>query len=236
MTPESRAALVKEGYSKRDAEVKQQRERSPRPSWMVTEKPEWGDAEDVHFLHNTGYSVRDVLLKADPAYFVFTREAYFDGRFGDNTPGAGQGRQFFGRATELGLKEGVTFSVSWVDQNGDPQPESSGSHLPGEVFFQPSHPIIQPTWQFGKRPDSARDAFVLVNGAPGFVGRGITVSADPEFFTFTKKKELGDLIGAGKLDFYGRVSDLGATLGFDFTITYVDVNGKKRTEQVPSTQ
>lgn len=64
-----RDSLVQQGYDKRDAEVKAERARSPRPSWRISTDTPFG--EDVYFLNNSGWRVSDVRLDADPKFFTF---------------------------------------------------------------------------------------------------------------------------------------------------------------------
>ncbi len=132
---ETRDALAQQGYDKRDAEVKAERARSPRPSWRISSDTLFG--ENVYFLNNSGWQVSDVRLDADPEYFIFDGEAFFPGAFGDNSAGSSTGRQFGGEPTARGRREGVTFTLTWVDQNGDEQPKTTGGDLPATVVMQP---------------------------------------------------------------------------------------------------
>lgn len=175
-----RDSLVQQGYDKRDAEVKAERARSPRPSWRISTDTPFGD--DVYFLNNSGWRVSDVRLDADPEFFTFDGEAFFPGAFGDNNSGGSTGRQFRGEPTNRGRREGVTFTVTWIDQNGDEQPKTAGGDLPGTVFMPPRalKPVVQPTWQIGKpKSGGGKDVYVLANGAPDSVTNNVVIDAAP---------------------------------------------------------
>ena len=142
----------------------------------------------------------DVHLDADPAFFTFDGEAFFPGPFGDGQLGGSTGRQFRGEPTARGRREGVHFSVRWTDEHGDEQPKTGGEGLPATVELapEPFKPLVQPTWQIGKpKQNAGRDIYVLVNGAEGSVTNNIVVDANPNYFTFLLKKELGDIVGIG---------------------------------------
>ncbi|WEG10090.1 hypothetical protein PU630_05935 [Microbacterium horticulturae] len=62
----------------------------------------------------------------------------------------------------------------------------------------------------------------------------MVIDADPNYFTFIRKKELGDLEGIGVLRFAGRPTDSGAAFGVDFTVTYEDANGDRCSDHVPA--
>lgn len=159
------------------------------------------------------------------------------GPLGDNRPGTPEGKQLRGEPTLRGRREGVTFDLSWVDQNGDQQPETSGEDLPSTVTLlaEPLNPVIQPTWQIGRPKQSARkDVYALANGSEGSITNNVVTDADPNSFTFILKRELGDLVGAGVLRFAGRPTDAGVALGVDFTVTYEDANSDEHTDHVPA--
>lgn len=228
-----RDSLVQQGYDKRDAEVKAERARSPRPSWRISTDTPFG--EDVYFLNNSGWRVSDVRLDADPEFFTFDGEAFFPGAFGDNNSGGSTGRQIRGEPTDRGRREGVTFTVAWIDQNGDEQPKTAGGDLPGTVALlpKPLKPVIPPTWQIGKPKSTGdKDIYVLANGAPGSVTNNVVIDAGPEYFTFMVKKDLGDLVGPGYLPFAGRPTDGGIAFGVTFWVTYEDANGDRHTDDV----
>lgn len=107
--------------------------------------------------------------------------------------------------------------------------------MPGTVELapEPLKPVVQPTWQIAKPKTGARrDIYLLANGAPESVTNEVVIDADPAFFTFTLKKELGDLIGPGYLPFAGRPTDGGAAFGVSFWVTYQDANDEEHTDDV----
>ncbi len=231
-----RLALERSGYNARDGEVSAARKQSPRPAWRVS----YRDGDDFVYVHNSGYWVQDVVVRADPDLFEFAggaSEGFIAGQLGDNVRGSSSGKQIPGRLTRKGASEGVRFQFSWTDQNGDRQPETSGEGLASEAALPPQRrrPPVRPTWQIGRpKQNPGKDVLVLANGAEGFVGKDVVIDADPSFFTFILKRELGDLAGIGILRFAGRPTEAGRVLGVTFTVTYLDANDEECTDHVPA--
>ncbi|MGB3374901.1 MAG: hypothetical protein WBA87_07160 [Microbacterium sp.] len=164
-------------------------------------------------------------------------EGFIKGRLGDNVPGGSTGKQVPGELTREGARRGVAFDLSWIDQNGDRQPETSGSNLPSTASLpaKPLQKVVRPTWQIGRPKQSpGPDILVLANGAEGCVAKNVVIEADADYFTFVLKRELGDLEGIGVLRFAGRPTENGSVLGVDFYVTYEDVNGDEHTDHVPA--
>lgn len=234
-TRKGRSRLREAGYAARSREVEDERKLSPRPRWRVTYEP----GEDWIYLHNSGYWVSDVVVRADPDLFEFAdgaRQGGIQGRLGGDGAGNPTGRPIQGRPTKRGEREGVTFTVSWTDQNGDAQPTGDRDDLPSTATL-PSRalqPVVQPTWQIGlPRQSPGKDVLMLANGAQGFEAKNLVIDADPIYFTFVLKRELGDLEGIGGMRFVGRPTEAGRTFGVVFTVTYQDVNDEERTDYVP---
>jgi hypothetical protein len=166
-TNTGRDALDKQGYQRRSDEVANERKRSPRPTWRISHR----DGDDFIYVHNSGYWVEDVAVRADPELFVFAGgagEGFIKGRLGDNVPGGSTGKQVPGELTREGARRGVAFDLSWIDQNGDRQPETSGSNLPSTASLpaKPLQKVVRPTWQIGRPKQSpGPDILVLANGA-----------------------------------------------------------------------
>lgn len=96
-------------------------------------------------------------------------------------------------------------------------------------------PLIQPTWQIGKPKENAcREIYVLANGAESSITNNVRIDANPNYFTFILKKELGDLVGIGVLRFAVHPTDGGATFEVDFAVTYQDANCDENTDYVPA--
>lgn len=234
-TKSGRDTLEEKGYQRRCAEVAEERRLSPRPTWWITHQ----DDDNFVFLRNKGYWVEDVTVRADSELFVFAdgaSEGFIKGRHAGNMPGESIGKQVPGELTREGIRRGVTFDLSWTDQNGDRQPETGGSDLLSTVSLpaKPLKKVIRPAWQIGiPREKSAPEVLMLVNGADGCVVKNVVIDADPNFFTFVLKRELGDLEGLGALRFAGRPTSMGSLHGVDFAVTYEDVNGDEHTDHVP---
>lgn len=208
---------------------------SPRPSWRASHR----EGDEFVYIHNSGYWVEDVVVRADPAKFVFAdgaSEGFIKGKLGDNAPGGSSGKQVAGHVTREGERSGVTIELSWTDQYGDSQPATGGPLLPHIASLPPKspRPVTQPAWQIGRPKGGASpEVLILVNGADGFVGTNVVIEADPDYFTFVLKRELGDLAGIGGLRFAGLPTDAGRALGVDFNVTYYDINGDEHRDHVP---
>jgi hypothetical protein len=234
-TSRQRGKLTQLGYDRRSDEVAKERQLSPRPRWRVTH----ADGDDWIYVHNSGYGVDDVVVRADPELFVFAdgaKEGFIPGRLGDNVAGGSHGKQISGQLTERGEREGVTFTFSWTDQLGDAQPLTGMDDMPDFATLPARIPkqVSQPAWQIGRpKQNPAPDVWLLWNGADGFVGTEVKIDAEPAYFTFTLKRELGDLAGMGGLRFAGRPTQTGKVLGVTFTISYKDANGDDQFDYLP---
>jgi len=118
-TRSGRERIEASGYERRSEEVRAERETTPRPSWRVTSRDRLFGQTDLHWLENRGYEAFDVGLTCDPDFFKIDGEVFFGGSFGTGFPMGSIGKQFFGAPTERGREEGVTFTVTWRDKNGD---------------------------------------------------------------------------------------------------------------------
>lgn len=111
-----------EGYGTRSAEVAAERAAVQTPDWEIEPKEHRGQVD--YCLYNYGSRVSRVRLTAPSEYFDF--EGYaprfpdpFEGQIG----GGYSGKYFPGQPTDKGMRDGVDFTVHWVDENGDPQEE-----------------------------------------------------------------------------------------------------------------
>ena len=227
-----RDSLVQQGYDKRGAEVQAERSHSLRPAWRVDNR----EGDDICQLHNSGYVVSDVAISAEPELFVFAdgaTEALIMGPLGDNRPGTSEGKQFRGEPTLRGRREGVTFNLSWVDQNSDEQPKTAGGDLPGTVTLpaEPLKPVVQPTWQVGHV--KGKDHRVLLDHThEQSKVKNVSLECNPAYFTFMGKHEWsGEVFGNGR-PFPGEATEIGHNLGVTFTVTYDDVNDDQQTDVV----
>lgn len=113
------SAAKVEGYEKHKTEIAEARANAKRPRWRVSAEDRLFGDMGLHWLTNDGYAAHDVRLTADPAEFACDGEVFFRGSFGDARPGASIAKQFRGAPTERGTAEGVTFTVSWFDEDGN---------------------------------------------------------------------------------------------------------------------
>lgn len=117
-TARARAALVASGVASRQEALDEERRHTPQPAWRVQLGDTHFVAPDVNWLYNWGHEAIDASLTCDPAYFELDGEAFFRGKWKPGGSG-GTGKQFRGMATAKGLAEGIEFTVSWRDINGD---------------------------------------------------------------------------------------------------------------------
>jgi len=118
-TRAERERIEVQGYERRSAEVRAERDVAPRPAWRVDPRDRLWGQQTLHWLENYGYQVFDVAVTCDPEVFKLDGDAFFPGGFGTNVPGGSVGQQFHGTPTDRGREEGVTFTVTWRDKNGD---------------------------------------------------------------------------------------------------------------------
>ncbi len=123
------AAADTAGYARRSGEVDSERESAPRPAWRIRYGDGHFGAANIHWLYNWGHDVRDVSLTCDREFFELDGEAFFGGSWGSGVGGA-TGKQFHGVPTVKGLAEGVDFTATWFDANGDEQ--HATVHVPPE--------------------------------------------------------------------------------------------------------
>lgn len=98
-----------EGYNKRSDEVDVERKSAQIPFWEVRQRDEF------FYLYNHGNTVQDVRLTAPADSFVINERS---GWWKEHDfPGGG--KQFQGHLTNKGRAEGVSFTVRWLDRNGD---------------------------------------------------------------------------------------------------------------------
>jgi hypothetical protein len=119
VTAKQRAALIDEGYENHKTEVETERERARQPRWSVSAEDRLMGDMALHWLHNHGYAGYDVRLTADSSEFRTDGEVFFRGQFGDARPGGIIGKYFRGAPTEKGRMDGVTFTVTWLDEHGN---------------------------------------------------------------------------------------------------------------------
>lgn len=114
------AAADTVGYARRSSEVDAERASAPQPAWRIAYGDSHFGAANIHWLYNWGHDVRDVSLTCDREYFELDGEAFFGGSWGSGVGGA-TGKQFRGMPTAKGFAEGVDFTATWFDANGDEQ-------------------------------------------------------------------------------------------------------------------
>lgn len=116
-TMRSRNLIEAAGYDRRSTELATERKGARQPRWRISAQDRLSGLVNVHWLENSGYEAFDVALTCDPELFTLDGEVFFRGGFGTNSPGGSIGKQFLGAPTERGRTEGVTFRISWRDEN-----------------------------------------------------------------------------------------------------------------------
>lgn len=107
-----------EGFAARSAEVAAERAEVKPPFWSFRRIDEAERGEFI--LYNKGWMVGNVFLDAPEDEFIFDGDPpVFKGEFGSDQDGVSSGKRFYGRPTQKGAAEGVTFTVEWSDRNLD---------------------------------------------------------------------------------------------------------------------
>lgn len=119
VTEKQRSALVSSGYEQHEAEIELARENARQPRWTVSAEDRLFGDMALHWLHNHGYTGYDVRVTADQSEFKTDGEVFFRGSFGNASPGGIVGKHFRGAPTDKGRRDGVTFTVSWLDEHGN---------------------------------------------------------------------------------------------------------------------
>lgn len=132
-TASKRQALIDSGYAKRQGELDEARNNAKQPRWNVRSEDHLPGDAALHWLRNQGYEAHDVEVTTDPAEFILDGEVFFAGSFGSLT-----GNNFRGAPTEKGLRDGITFHVTWWDQNGH-QHERDVFEAPNEIWGSQIH-------------------------------------------------------------------------------------------------
>ena len=228
-TGAKRDAMEIAGYERRNQEVVRERSRSMRPHWRVS-----NPHDDIFYLHNSGYAVSDVMVWANPEFFVFdggASHAFLGGVLGDNNHGSSRGTQFLGKRTERGKRQGVDFTFEWIDQNGDAQPSTSGAANLStyKLHAVPLKPVVQPSWQIAAISSSQLGTHILADHTwEESLVANVSIGSNAEYFVFMGKHEWpGETFGKGKT-FVGRATEFGHNLGVTFVVDYDDVNGERK--------
>lgn len=241
------------GYARRDREVTEEREHTPRPTWLIDQRGSMAD-DHVFILRNAGYSVDDVAVEIDDGGLKLRRPVFWRGSFGDSMPGSVPGRDFEGDLTEKGRTDGVTFKISYTDQAGDTQVEEyflspdrlmaneletreqayarGRADVQSELDAQRTRPMVRAQWLIGKA--KGKDGvFLILNTADGAVARDVSLSAPTSTFTFIGAPQWEDVSGEGQRVFGGRISEHGRVFGVEINVEWTDGNGERVALDVP---
>lgn len=95
----------------------------------------------MNWLYNWGHEANDVTLTCDRDYFELDGEAFFRGGWGSGSGSGSTGKQFRGLPTPKGLAEGIEFTLSWRDRNGDEQ--SRTVRVPPEDVRKATEAVVE---------------------------------------------------------------------------------------------
>jgi hypothetical protein len=240
-----REALDSAGYSRRDEEVKVERARAFEPTWRIDARDRMG-TKDLFWLENSGFEVFDVALACDPASFVLEAEASWEGSFGTDQPGGLVGKWFKGKPTERGRDEGVPFTVTWTDRNGDKRKrvvmmpaaemkagdkeERDDIWAEGRAYGRkeameekrPAVPLPTPRWSV-HRADGEDTLVILHNSVDRSVAREVRLESAN--FDFHDGAHWEEISGVADGEFNGVANLTGYDKLVRFEISWYDENG-----------
>lgn len=249
------AAADEAGYSRRSEEVAAERAQAPKPTLSIDQR---GPDVDKHIfkIRNHGYPVNDVRIEADPLEATMRAPAFWPGVFGSKGAGSISGHFFEADLSESAIENGVTFRVSYSDQNGDHRTEAitlspdqffkgrkespeeayerGRADLQAEIDAAREKPIRHPRWVISAKPNGKPGEYILLNADTTSVAQNIAIDAPSSEFMFLSAANWDDLNNeAGGALFLGRLTDGGAHFGVNFTVEWDDINGDRRTSTVP---
>lgn len=242
-----RQSLVASGYAKRSAEVADQRKHVDRPVLFIDQRGALAE-DHVFIVRNTGYPVTDVGVTADSSELALRYPAFWPGAFGDRVLVGVAGHGFEGDLTDKGRASGVTFTITYRDQNGDYQEESfflpaerlhsnapetpAQAHergrreLEAEIAAQRSKPVIRPAWALA-RDLKEKGRFLIANTAAGSFAKDVEIEAAPHTFTFLGAPRWDNLNGNQQASFYGKVGEYGGLFSATVTVSWTDENSER---------
>lgn len=148
MTSVRRDKLVASGVTARNTSLAAERASVGQPAWKITFGDTHFGASNIHWLHNWGYRARDTQLTCNREYFELDGDPFFIGNFDEAGIGA-TGKQFHGMPTAKGIAEGVDFTATWLDVNGDEQ--HATVHVPPEDIRAARDALAEKARQDGYR-------------------------------------------------------------------------------------
>lgn len=112
-TASKRQELLDSGYATRQGELDEARKNARQPRWNIRAEDHLRGDTALHWIRNQGYAGYDIEVTTDSTEFVLDGDVFFPGPIETNI-----GKNFRGAPTGKGLRDGVTFHVSWRDRDG----------------------------------------------------------------------------------------------------------------------
>lgn len=114
--------FIDQGRDEVREQVARERAAAKKPVFHI-ERTQWlsMDGEDAFWLYNGGAPTLCVSVEADNELWQPGKPVGLADTFKGDPVGAGVAKQFDGLVTEPGYANGITFTVHYLDQNGDPQ-------------------------------------------------------------------------------------------------------------------
>jgi hypothetical protein len=234
-------ASREEGRSEIRDQVAKERESIPQPQWDIRpydEDPGW------FMLRNFGDGVRDIFVTAPTDQFVFDGSAHWD-YFGEGVTET----QFEGHPLPAGRQDGVTFTVTWRDANGDSRsrdvfcaPDGAAYETPARAYrrgwqdrqdelnHERAVPLKQPRWVIIRDKNERFDWLFFNAASSDVVANHVRITVDREYFDFMSSADWDSFPGQHRERFSGRPTDQGHMLDIPFLVEWSDVKGDRQSE------
>jgi hypothetical protein len=249
----ARAHLDQAAFDRRSAEVEAQRTQVRQPKWRLDSRDKFSGDSSLYWLENWGGGVAsNVGIVADPACFKFEGDPRIDD-FMAQSPNSLEGHWFKGKPTERGEVEGVTFTVTWNDQLGDPK--TRDVYMPSSEIRAGKEAAAEEAWAKGRadgRAEIFREqeedrkkfitkprwsvkksgaVFTLTNAAEDSVAAAVRIDPkDSRLFAFDSSAQWDEVTGSQ--NFLGHAQFGGEVSGIDFVVEWSDANNDRQKADV----
>lgn len=235
-----------------EARVAEERAAISQPSWSV--RPT--EILD-RFMLSTGPGFsKNVSVSAPATHFVLDGQIHWD-EFGADRDGVFIGKQIGGIVTDQGRGDGVTFTVTWRDRNGDPHeaeaflpPEAIGPLTSPEsleeafergvqqgrerVTAERAVTVYPPRWNAVRDPDGERTDFILTNSAEESVAQRVVLHpTGGTDLSFISAAAWDDFSGRHAAEFQALISRDAWEYGVEVFVQWTGSDGERHDERIP---
>lgn len=121
-TEAAQHSFIEQGRQEVREQIARDRAAAKKPVFNI-ERTQWlsMDGGDAFYLYNGGAPAVSVWIEADKELWKPGKPVGLADTFKGDAVGPNLAKQFEGLVTERGYAEGITFTVHYLDQNGDPQ-------------------------------------------------------------------------------------------------------------------